>query len=190
MVGYGSMSRTLKTVAMDSAQLVSHLASYAAYHRDRRNIATHFLGIPMILLAAQGLLALIPSPLEALPAPAMLATTLVCAFWYLRLDLRLGSAMVLQLTLGALLVLDRMGAPGVRLGREALWVFIAGWVIQFLGHLFEGRKPAFLDDLRGLLIGPLFVMAELGFLLGLRTPLRKAIEDRAGPLRAPRSAAA
>ena len=27
------------------------LTQYAAYHRDRRNIATHFVGVPMIVFA-------------------------------------------------------------------------------------------------------------------------------------------
>ena len=31
--------------------LTDHLAQYAAYHRDRRNIATHFIGIPLIVVA-------------------------------------------------------------------------------------------------------------------------------------------
>ena len=39
-------------------------------------------------------------------------------------------------------------------------VFVVGWVFQFVGHAWEGRKPAFFDDLRGLLVGPLFVLAE------------------------------
>ena len=45
---------------------------------------------------------------------------------------------------------------------------MVGWVIQFVGHVFEGRKPAFVDDIMGLIIGPLFVVAEVGFALGLR----------------------
>ena len=36
--------------------LTDQLAQYATYHRDRRNIATHLVGIPMILLALQVLL--------------------------------------------------------------------------------------------------------------------------------------
>ena len=31
--------------------LTQHLSQYAAYHRDRRNIATHFVGIPLIVFA-------------------------------------------------------------------------------------------------------------------------------------------
>ena len=37
-------------------RLTQQLAKYAAYHRDRRNIATHFIGIPMIVLAVAVLL--------------------------------------------------------------------------------------------------------------------------------------
>jgi uncharacterized membrane protein YGL010W len=56
-------------------------------------------------------------------------------------------------------------------------------VIQFIGHAFEGRKPAFVDDLVGLLIGPLFLVAETAFALGLSPALRQQVIDRAGPMR-------
>ena len=32
---------------------------------------------------------------------------------------------------------------------------------QFVGHHIEGKKPSFFDDLRFLLIGPLFVLSIL-----------------------------
>ncbi len=62
-------------------------------------------------------------------------------------------------------------------------LFVVGWIIQFVGHYYEGRKPAFVDDLSGLIVGPLFVVAELAFLLGLRKALKQAIEARAGVVR-------
>ena len=68
-----------------------------------------------------------------------------------------------------------------------LGLFLVGWVVQFIGHGFEGRKPAFLDDLVGLLIGPLFIVAEGGFLLGLRPELRAEIERGVGPTRSGRA---
>ncbi len=40
----------------------------------------------------------------------------------------------------------------------SLIIFIISWAGQFIGHYIEGKKPSFLDDLRFLLIGPLFVM--------------------------------
>ena len=38
--------------------------------------------------------------------------------------------------------------------RWALGLFVAGWILQFLGHWVEGTPPAFLRDPRYLIVGP------------------------------------
>ncbi|GHD04082.1 membrane protein [Pseudorhodoferax aquiterrae] len=165
-------------------KLVDQLSQYAAYHRDRRNIATHFIGIPMIVQAVAVLLAR-PVLVEAGPAAVSAATlvTLATALYYLWLDVRLGAVMavLLGLALWCAQVLAAQPTP-VWLG-WGLGLFVVGWLIQFVGHWWEGRKPAFVDDLVGLVIGPLFVLAELAFLLGLRRELQQQIEARVGPVR-------
>ena len=35
----------------------------------------------------------------------------------------------------------------------ALALFVTGWVLQFIGHAFEGKKPEFLTDWRFLFVG-------------------------------------
>jgi uncharacterized membrane protein YGL010W len=51
-------------------------------------------------------------------------------------------------------------------------LLVVGWFFQLLGHaVFEGRKPAFMDDLSHTLIGPMFVVAKLMVALGLRREL-------------------
>ena len=65
----------------------------------------------------------------------------------------------------------------------SLGAFAVGWAIQFLGHYYEGRKPAFVDDIRGLLVGPMFVVAEALFGLGWGKSLAAEIEARVGPTR-------
>jgi len=65
-----------------------------------------------------------------------------------------------------------------------LGLFLVGWVIQFVGHYYEGRKPAFVDDVMGLAVGPLFIVAEVAFWLGLRDDVRRVVEERSGPVRA------
>ena len=62
-------------------------------------------------------------------------------------------------------------------------LFVVGWGFQFIGHYYEGRKPAFVDDLMGLIVGPLFVVAELGFLIGLGKKTQAQVEAIAGPVR-------
>jgi uncharacterized membrane protein YGL010W len=164
--------------------LSDQLSQYAAYHRDRRNILTHFVGIPLIVLAVAILLA---RPVLAdwggvALSPATLVT-LLTVLYYLRLDLRLGLVMAVLMAL-SLWVAQTVAAHGTALWLTlGLGLFLIGWVIQFVGHFYEGRKPAFVDDIVGLLIGPLFVVAEAGFLLGLRRDLQQQIEARVGPVR-------
>jgi len=161
--------------------LNEHLASYAGYHRDRRNIGVHFVGIPMITLAVAVLLSR-PSWVvgEVAVSPALLLAVGATLF-YLRLDWRYG------LTMAALMGLNVWIGARLAAGSTALWLgtglglFVVGWVFQLVGHVWEGRKPAFLDDLIGLLVGPLFIVAELGFALGFRTEVRNAIEKQVGP---------
>lgn len=161
--------------------LVDHLSQYAAYHRDRRNIATHFVGIPMIVLAVAVLLSRPGFELAGLwLAPATLVA-LASAVFYLRLDRSFGLLMTLLLGLclwtGASLAVQ---STAVWLS-AGLGLFVVGWIIQFVGHYYEGRKPAFVDDLMGLIVGPLFVVAELAFLMGLRKEVEHAVIERAGP---------
>jgi len=61
----------------------------------------------------------------------------------------------------------------------AISVFVIGWVIQFIGHYYEKAKPAFMDDINQLLIGPLFVIAEIYFSLGRGKVLDKSITEKA-----------
>ena len=165
--------------------LVEQLSQYADYHRDARNILTHFVGVPMILFAVVILLsrpAWVLGEVGFVISPAVVAALAACVY-YMLLDMRYG--VTLALVLGVML------AVGAWLAQQtmALWLgwgiglFVVGWIIQFVGHYWEGRKPAFMDDIVGLLIGPLFVLAEMGFALGLRKEVQQAIEQRSGPVR-------
>jgi uncharacterized membrane protein YGL010W len=160
------------------------MSKYAAYHRDRRNIATHFVGIPLIVFAVGGLLARPSFSFGTVEATPALALWVLTTLWYLsRGHLALGA-----LTSLANLLLILAAAPLGRLATAAwlgwsLGVFFVGWLIQFIGHYYEGRKPAFVDDLRGLLVGPMFVVAEALFGLGWGKTLAAEIESRVGPTR-------
>lgn len=165
--------------------LVDQLSQYAAYHRDGRNILTHFVGVPMILFAVVILLsrpAWTVGDMGLVISPAVVVA-LVASVYYMLLDTRYGIALAV--------VLGLMLSISAWLAQQTLWVwlcwgvglFVVGWGIQFIGHYWEGRKPAFMDDIVGLLIGPLFVLAEMGFVLGLRKEVERAIEERAGPVR-------
>ena len=159
--------------------LVDRLAAYAEYHRDKRNIATHFVGIPMILVGTQSALARIGiGPINAAVGATGLATR-----YYRAIDPQYGAAM--GVFLGATCAVGTAIAhlPTPLWAGATAGLLAGGWAFQLLGHYFEGRKPAFLDDLMSLLDGPLFLVAEAAFAFGLSPELRAEIERRAGPTR-------
>ncbi len=158
------------------------LTQYAAYHRDRRNIISHLIGVPLIVFGVGVMLAHPRFALGSLTlSPAWLAFGLVAAWNMTRGDLTLG--LVVTAGTALLMLLAHQAADGT-LGGWLTWGvggFTLGWVIQFIGHWYEGRKPAFVDDIVGLLIGPMFVTAEAMFMFGWNKPLLAEIERRAGP---------
>jgi uncharacterized membrane protein YGL010W len=160
------------------------LSRYAAYHRDTRNIASHFVGVPMIMFAVVILLSR-PVLFQAasVPVTAALIAALLTGLYYLRLHAGTGILMC-AILLAMLWFGHRIGQSqtSVWLG-WGVGLFVVGWIIQAVGHVYEGRKPAFVDDLMGLLIGPLFVLCEALFALGLLAQVRCAIERAVGPTR-------
>ena len=168
--------------------LQENLTQYAAYHRDRRNIATHFVGVPMIVFSIVLALNEWHFSLGSLQPTLALVAVVAAILYYVSLDIVLGltmSAILLLMCAGASEITARTATP-VALGC-ALAIFVVGWALQYWGHYFEGMKPAFYDDVKQLLIGPLFVLAEAFFLFGAKPELRRYIEERVGPTVARRS---
>ncbi len=161
--------------------LAEHLIQYSHYHRVKQNILTHFVGIPLILIALLSLLS-VPLWQQPLLTPALLLWLASSVFYWL-LDWRFGLTMLLLNGLCLALAQQLAQLPTTAWLGWSTTLFIFGWLLQFIGHYFEGRKPAFVDDLSGLLIGPLFVVAELAFKLGCRPALASQIIAAAGPER-------
>ena len=126
------------------------LTQYAAYHRDPRNIASHFLGVPMIMFAVVVLLSR-PLLLNAagIPVTAALLVALVTGAYYLRLHA--GTGVLMALILAAMLWFGQHIAA-LETGAWLGWgtgLFVVGWIIQAIGHVYEGRKPRSLSACSG-----------------------------------------
>lgn len=119
---------------------------YGAYHQDKRNRLCHEIGIPLIVLAIEALLRLVPLGPYTL---ATVATIALCAYY---LYLAANGALAAIIGLVALYYAG-MFVPWP----WALAAFVAGWALQFVGHAFEGKKPAFLTNIVHLLVGPLWI---------------------------------
>ncbi|NMH64779.1 DUF962 domain-containing protein [Shewanella salipaludis] len=154
---------------------VEQLARYKSVHLDPRNIGTHFIGVPLILWALMLLLASLDFRLGAEGhrlSVAMLLTPVVLLY-YFRLHWRLALGMTLVFL--PLLLSAEWMTQTPHLIATASGAFVVGWLFQLLGHRYEQAKPAFLEDLSQLLIGPFFLMAEVYFKCGLEQSLAQAI---------------
>lgn len=127
-------------------------ADYETHHRAGGNKVCHMVGIPLIIAGLMGLLSIPLFRIAAVPVELSLLLLPAAGVVYLWLDLKLGLAMVvvsLALYLGARLLPWPV----------ALDIFLAGWVLQFVGHgVYEKHSPAFLDNLAHLLVGPMWVL--------------------------------
>lgn len=170
---------------------VENLTMYAAYHRDKRNIVTHFFGIPLIVLSVVILLSRPAfATVSGVAVTPALVLAILASLYYLSQDFWLG--LFLTAFLAGCLAIGQATVPydWTTWLIRGVGLFVIGWTLQFIGHYYEQRKPAFVDDLMGLMIGPMFVAAEIAFLLGLRKDLQAPIEKEVGPtlIRAPKIA--
>ena len=59
-------------------------------------------------------------------------------------------------------------AMGTRVLELSVSIFVGAWIMQFIGHTLEGKKPSFFEDIQYLWVGPLFVLSKLFIKLGVR----------------------
>jgi len=131
--------------------------SYGRYHQNPVNKAIHCICVPLIVWSVLGML-------WAASALAAVAVIAAATLFYLFLSLPLACGMLAVLA-GMAWLLTLFGD---RLLMISLLTFVAAWAGQFIGHVIEGRKPAFVDDLRSFLVAPAWLVSDVYRRLGLR----------------------
>jgi uncharacterized membrane protein YGL010W len=164
--------------------LEQQMGFYAAYHQDWRNKATHFVGVPMIVFGLFIALGWARLELGGVTLTAALLLAALVLVWYFMLDVPLALAM-LVVNAALLYLADLIAAQPIGTGLAWFVVFfVGGWIIQLIGHAWEGRKPALADNLFQIFVAPIFLAAEAFFALGYKPALHAAVQKRARELRA------
>lgn len=159
------------------------MAFYAAYHQDARNKATHFVGVPIIMLSLFIPLAWPRLEVAGMPFTAAMLFALAVLVYYFILDVPLGLAMA-AITLALVWLGHQIAALGA--GPAWAWfaaLFVGGWILQLVGHDFEGRRPALADNLFQIFVAPVFLCAEIFFALGYKPGLHQAVQEHARRMR-------
>jgi uncharacterized membrane protein YGL010W len=136
-----SQARTIDTL----------LAKYSESHLNHTNELIHFVCVPVIVFTLLGLV----WALHPIAAFAVVAASL---WYYFQLSKPFAIGM-LAMSAFMLALLSLM--PPAAVLPLSIAIFVLAWIGQFIGHKIEGKKPSFLEDLRFLLIGPLFVLSFL-----------------------------
>ena len=136
--------------AQEPRRVDALLDHYAQSHQHPVNERIHFVAIPLIMLSLIGML----FSLHPLIAYGLMLASMV---YYLRLSLTFTLAMAIWSAIMLWLV-HLMGDSRLSI---CLSVFAGAWVLQFLGHRIEGKKPSFFEDIQYLWVGPLFVLKPL-----------------------------
>ena len=123
---------------------------YGESHCNPANKAIHWICVPLITWSVLA---------------ALWAWSPVAVYAGIALALAFYSWLSPSLALGMLAVLALMVYPLTLLGTHVLvvagGVFVLAWIGQFVGHMIEGRKPSFFEDVKFLLVGPAWL---LGFI--------------------------
>ena len=146
-------------------------AEYGECHHNTVNEVIHWICIPAITLSLLGLLWSVPMP-AALGGAALylnLASLFILAamVFYLRLSPPLALGMFALAALFFALIVGFSKLAWWPVWAVALGIFVVAWILQFVGHKLEGKKPAFFEDIQFLLIGPIWLLGFIYRRLGI-----------------------
>jgi uncharacterized membrane protein YGL010W len=129
---------------------------YGESHRNPANKAIHWICVPLIVWSALA---------------ALWAWSPMAAYVGIGLSLAFYAWLSPLIALGMLIVFALMVYPLTLLGTHVLVVaaivFVLAWIGQFIGHVIEGKKPSFFEDVKFLLVGPAWLLGFVYRRLGV-----------------------
>lgn len=140
---------------------------YAESHQNHTNELIHWICVPLIVFSLLGLVWQIPFPhlnfLGQYNGYFNWASFLIAfaMYYYFTLSPVLFFLMIWVIGLMSYGIVkleqwQQMGGPAAWLVFAI--IFVVAWLGQFIGHKIEGKKPSFLDDIKFLLIGPIWLL--------------------------------
>ncbi|MDF1797410.1 MAG: DUF962 domain-containing protein [Coxiellaceae bacterium] len=149
--------------------LDDQLAAYGAHHTKKWTKITHLIGIPAIVL---GLIVLFTwvridffDRYTIALAWFFVVGTLI---YYYMLDAKVAGIMTIVFIPITLLTVWWTGPAPTEASVIVFFVlFVGGWIVQFVGHGIEKKKPAFLAGAFQIFIAPVFIVLEILSMCGL-----------------------
>lgn len=148
-------------------------SEYAQSHQNSTNKFIHWICVPLIFWSIMGFISIIPTPHFCLNFYGCISiisiiAIVVVSIFYFRLSWKIALIMIFIMLLFEHLIY----AINIHFERKSLIVFLSvfviTWILQFVGHKIEGKKPSFLKDLQFLLIGPIWLLSFILKKIGVK----------------------
>jgi len=133
------------------------MSEYGVSHQNRTNIIIHKFCVPLIMWSVVGLLWLIPTPSFMQELHLNFATIALIGAMGFYFSISKKYFLFMVPVVGFLYYITYLISQTEYLLISSIVVFAFSWIVQFIGHKIEGKKPSFIQDLAFLLIGPLWV---------------------------------
>lgn len=132
---------------------------YAQSHQNGWNKLIHNLAVPLIYFVTFGLVYSIPTP-EIMQKYAITfahIAVIPVLYYYFLLSGPIGAGMTIM-TMLVFWFISVLEAQHIVVWQFSLVLFVVMWVLQFIGHQIEGKRPSFFKDLQFLLVGPAWIL--------------------------------
>lgn len=150
---------------------------YAESHQNHSNELIHWVCVPLIVFSLLGLVWAIPFPhlgfMGKYNGYLNWASFLIAfsVYYYYKLSPVMSYLMLLLIFVMSIGIVqlekwEQAGGPAVWL--VCVVIFVLAWIGQFIGHKIEGKKPSFLEDVKFLLIGPIWLLHFICKKVGLK----------------------
>ena len=157
--------------------LAEQMSVYHRYHTKMITKLTHFIGVPLAIIPVLILLNWLNFGVNGWfhigTSWALIAGLFV---YYLLLDKELAVATTAVLViLNIISNIISTSRPNWFAFKVMIIIFVVAWAIQLIGHLFEGKRPALTDNFFQVLIAPIFLTAEIAFMMGKKQELKATV---------------
>lgn len=136
------------------------LDAYGESHQNKMNRKIHKVAVPGIYLSIVGIIWSLPAlSLGEVQINWVWPVMIPVMIFYACLSKQV-LVQMLVFTLACLAIISFLALYSAPVFSLSIILFIALWILQFLGHHIEGKKPSFFDDIQFLLIGPIWVFRQ------------------------------
>ena len=146
------------------------LNEYGESHQNPKNKGLHWICVPLIVISLIGMLWSIPVPAVFDDISPLMNWGVIFLFaalaYYFIMSIPLAIGMTV-FTAAVIAIINWLDAFSTPLWVIAIGIFVAAWIGQFIGHIFEGKKPSFFKDVQFLMIGPLWLLSAAYRKLGI-----------------------